>query len=409
MGEKYKEAFISLHGEKAAYYGRWYHDRPMAITSARRDELRRLHQVLYKCIVYMAENYREYVPRYMPLSDREMEILDRQSRYPFRAGTYRPDYLVSENGDLLLCEITSRFFGHGIFMSYFADCAAEKFLRKIEDEDGKAGYSPLYSTLNERLHCMLQITGDKKEIYVLKSADKTGEIALYKPFYEAFGKNVEVFEAEDVERNIDRWKKGFVISALNQKDLLSFSQGTIEAMIEAGMYNDFRTIFLIHDKRFMNLWFQDVFTDRCLTGEETAFLRSRAIPTYLYGDRDDIWQEARGNKDGFILKHHRLGKSEKVYAGPLTDIMTWEDLWKSGDVKNMILQPFIRQRKYPTVWEGTPFEDYICGMMLCADDRYFDSGMFRASSLPVTNIGDDRKVCPIHTDDPRILQRADIL
>ncbi|MBR3188134.1 MAG: hypothetical protein IKF59_08855, partial [Lachnospiraceae bacterium] len=211
MGEKYKEAFISLHGEKAAYYGRWYHDRPMAITSARRDELRRLHQVLYKCIVYMAENYREYVPRYMPLSDREMEILDRQSRYPFRAGTYRPDYLVSEKGDLLLCEITSRFFGHGIFMSYFADCAAEKFLRKIEDEDGKAGYSPLYSTLNERLHCMLQITGDKKEIYVLKSADKTGEIALYKPFYEAFGKNVEVFEAEDVERNIDRWKKGFVI------------------------------------------------------------------------------------------------------------------------------------------------------------------------------------------------------
>ena len=144
---------------------------------------------------------------------------------------------------------------------------------------------------------MLQITGDKKEIYVLKSADKTGEIALYKPFYEAWGKRVEIFEAEDVERNIDRWKKGFVISALNQKDLLSFSDGTTEAMIEAGMYNDFRTIFLIHDKRFMNLWFQDAFTDRCLTGEEAAFLRSHAIPTYLYGDRDDIWQEARRNKD----------------------------------------------------------------------------------------------------------------
>jgi hypothetical protein len=212
-----------------------------------------------------------------------------------------------------------------------------------------------------------------------------------------------------VESNIDRWKKGFVISALNQKDLLSFSDGTTEAMIEAGMYNDFRTIFLIHDKRFMNLWFQDAFTDRCLTGEEAAFLRSHAIPTYLYEERDDIWQEARRNKDGFILKHHRLGKSEKVYAGPLTDKRTWEKLWEKGDVQDMVLQPFIRQRKYPTVWEGTPFEDYICGMMLCADDRYFDSGMFRASSLPVTNVGDDRKVCPIHTDDPRIMQRADIL
>ena len=409
MGEKYKEAFAFIHGEKAAYYGRWYHDRPMVITSARRDELRRLHRILYKCIAYMAEHYREYVSRYMPLSDREMQILDLQSRYPFRAGTYRPDYLVSEKGGLLLCEITSRFFGHGIFMSYFADCAAEKFLRKIEAEEGIGADLPLYSTLNERLQYMLQITGDKKDIYVLKSADKTGEIALYKPFYEAFGKKVVVFEAEDVERNIDRWKKGFVISALNQKDLTSFSEAALEAMIEAGMYSDFRTIFLIHDKRFMNLWFQDAFTDRCLTGEEAAFLRSHAIPTYLYREGDEVWEEARRNKDGFILKHHRLGKSEKVYAGPLTDKMTWENLWKKGDVRNMVLQPFVRQRKYPTVWEGKPFEDYVCGMMLCADDRYFDSGMFRASSLPVTNIGDDRKVCPIHTDDPRILQRADIL
>ena len=409
MGEKYKEAFAFIHGEKAAYYGRWYHDRPMVITSARRDELRRLHRILYKCIAYIAEHYREYVSRYMPLSDREMQILDLQSRYPFRAGTYRPDYLVSEKGGLLLCEITSRFFGHGIFMSYFADCAAEKFLRKIEAEEGIGADLPLYSTLNERLQYMLQITGDKKDIYVLKSADKTGEIALYKPFYEAFGKKVVVFEAEDVERNIDRWKKGFVISALNQKDLTSFSEAALEAMIEAGMYSDFRTIFLIHDKRFMNLWFQDAFTDRCLTGEEAAFLRSHAIPTYLYREGDEVWEEARRNKGGFILKHHRLGKSEKVYAGPLTDKMTWENLWKKGDVQNMVLQPFVSQRKYPTVWEGKPFEDYVCGMMLCADDRYFDSGMFRASSLPVTNIGDDRKVCPIHTDDPRILQRADIL
>ena len=409
MGEKYKEAFAFIHGEKAAYYGRWYHDRPMVITSARRDELRRLHRILYKCIAYMAEHYREYVSRYMPLSDREMQILDLQSRYPFRAGTYRPDYLVSEKGGLLLCEITSRFFGHGIFMSYFADCAAEKFLRKIEAEEGIGADLPLYSTLNERLQYMLQITGDKKDIYVLKSADKTGEIALYKPFYEAFGKKVVVFEAEDVERNIDRWKKGFVISALNQKDLTFFSEAALEAMIEAGMYSDFRTIFLIHDKRFMNLWFQDAFTDRCLTGEEAAFLRSHAIPTYLYREGDEVWEEARRNKGGFILKHHRLGKSEKVYAGPLTDKMTWENLWKKGDVQNMVLQPFVSQRKYPTVWEGKPFEDYVCGMMLCADDRYFDSGMFRASSLPVTNIGDDRKVCPIHTDDPRILQRADIL
>lgn len=424
MKEEYKEVFAGLHAERMGYYGRWYHDRPMAVTSARRDELRRLHRILYKCIEYMAVHYREFVPQYIPLSDKEMELLEIQSRYPFRAGTYRPDYLVTEKGELKLCEITSRFFAHGIFMTYFAECAAQRFLDTMSGAaekdriavtdrgDGPTGKNQRRihaSSFNEMLGYMLQITEGKNDLYVLKSADKTSEIALYAPFYRAFGKQVEIFEAQEVEQNIERWKDGFVISALNQKDLLSFSTETVETMIAAGMYNDLRTILLVHDKRFMSMWFRDAFTDKCLTAEETAFLRSHAIPTYLFGEKEKIWEDARLNKEGYILKHHRLGKSEKVYAGPLTDAGTWENLWEKEAVKEMILQPFIRQRTYPTVWEGTPFEDYICGMMLCVDDRYFDSGMIRASSLPVTNIGDDRKICPIHTDDPEILRQADIL
>jgi hypothetical protein len=36
------------------------------------------------------------------------------------------------------------------------------------------------------------------------------------------------------------------------------------------------------------------------------------------------------------------------------------------------------------------------------DDRYFDSGVFRTSSAPVTNKVDDRKMCVIHSDDERL-------
>jgi len=94
-----------------------------------------------------------------------------------------------------------------------------------------------------------------------------------------------------------------------------------------------------------------------------------------------------------------------VYAGLLTPAEEWENLSFEG----CIIQPFLDQRRYPVVWEGKAYEDYLCGMMLCVDDRYFDSGMFRASSLPVTNIGDDRKACAIHTDDPEILLQCDVL
>ena len=113
-----QEVCFQLFADKTEYYHHWYHDRPMLITSERRDELRRMQALLYRCIVYMAEHYREWVPQYMPLDDKVMEVLERQSRYPFRAGAYRPDYLISDDGRLLLVEITCRFFVTIPFSTY---------------------------------------------------------------------------------------------------------------------------------------------------------------------------------------------------------------------------------------------------------------------------------------------------
>ena len=253
---------------------------------------------------------------------------------------------------------------------------------------------------------MLQITGGSKRMYVFKSVDRSGEIRLYKRFYEANGIEVNIIDAEEVEPRKAEWDRPgtFLVSALNQHDILSYKTGTLEAMIRRGMYSDFRNIFLIHDKRFMHLWFEDEFTSACLDADETAFLRAHAIPTYLTPPPD-----ARGHKDRYILKPWRLGKSEGVKAGPLCTDDEWKALFDSGAVDGMICQPFINQRTVPTVWEGTAFNDYMCGMMLCVNDRLFDSGYFRCSSLPVTNVGDDRKAAVLYTDDPELLKNCDIL
>ena len=120
-----------MFSDLSDYYLRWYHERPVAITAPRREELRRLHAVVYKCAEYLAQHYESLAPRWMPLSDRAMQLLEWQKAFPFRAGTWRPDYLITEDGQLKLCEITSRFFAHGIFMSSFAFQAAELFLRRF--------------------------------------------------------------------------------------------------------------------------------------------------------------------------------------------------------------------------------------------------------------------------------------
>ena len=202
-----------MHRDWTKYYLRWFHSKPVAITSERRDELRRLHRVLYACICHFAAHYREFLPTCMPLSQREMDILAEQERHPFKAGTYRPDYIVASDGRLLLCEITSRFFAHGIFWSVFDLRARERFLSQI-------GASSCPSRFQEMMDYMLSIVGDHKRIFVFKSADKTSEIRLYKQFYEERGIQVTVLEAEEVESHFDQWKHdAFLISALNQKDI----------------------------------------------------------------------------------------------------------------------------------------------------------------------------------------------
>ncbi|MBR5660558.1 MAG: hypothetical protein IKW99_03310 [Bacteroidales bacterium] len=384
------------------YYLRWYHERPVGITTKRREELRELHRIIYKCADHLVHNYKDYVPKWMPLGEKDLEILEIQEQTPFRAGTWRPDYIIGTDGSLKICEITSRFFAHGIFMSRFAEEAADRFMKRFPGAVRTTEYPAL-------MDYMAGILEDKKRIFVLKSSDKTNEIRLYKDFYEKMGCELCILEAAEVESHRKEWAAygTVVFSALNQMDILSFRPDTIKAMVDKRIFSDFRNIFLIHDKRFMRLWFEDSFTNRCLTLDETAFLRSHAIPTWDCSDPETngILKVAADDKDNYILKPYRLGKSEGVKAGVLTSRAEWKGLDTSG----MIIQPFISQRAFKTVWEGTVFDDYICGMMLCVDDRYFGSGLFRASSLPVTNVGDDRKACPLLTDDPGILDYCDVL
>lgn len=413
-----QDVCFQLFADKTDYYHQWYHDRPMLITSERRDELRRMQALLYKCIVYMAEHYREWVPQYMPLDEKVMEILDRQSRYPFRAGAYRPDYLISEDGQLLLVEITCRFFGHGIWANYPSVVKAGQFMA----EHPEASWENRY---DELLTYMRDIIPAGRPIYVLKSGDRGSESAFYTKFYEYYGHEVTVYEAAEVEAHIDQWSHdAVVISALNQEDLLSFKMEPLQAMIDVRMLNDFRTIFLAHDKRFLHLIFVDDFTRECLTEEETAFLRQHTIPTYLPPkgtmdngqltiDNSEIWEDALRHKDKYILKPYDLGKSVGLYAGVMTDEETWKDLIVNCKLSivnsNYILQPFIQQRTYPCVWAGKHYDEYICGMMLCMDNRYYDSGVFRTSSAPVSNKVDDRKMCVIHSDDEELKKNCYVL
>ena len=388
--QTYEELFASLHTELIPYYRSWAHDCPMVVTHARDQELREIQRVLYLCCEYYVHHYKDYLDL-IPYDDKILEILDYVSPMPFAGGTFRPDYLILADGTLRLCEITSRFFSNGYFLSFFMEHAGRKFAEE-------AGITDRVSYFERFLAYMAAMAEGHEKLCVWKSADKSDSIRLYVPFYKALGLEAVILEAPDVEQHLDEMQGSLIVSALNQKDLLSFQTDTLKRMADQGMRNDFRTIFLLHDKRFFRLFFEDSFTDRCLTADETAFLRSHAVETYLPGKSSEVWEDARQNKDQYILKHHCLGKSEKVYAGCLTDYESWEKLFLSGAADEMILQPFLKQRIFPTVWNGTELRDYVCGTILCVDDQYFGTGLFRTSTRPVINQADAHKVAPVVTD-----------
>ena len=384
------------------YYLRWYHEKPLQIMSARRAELSRVHALLYRCIVLMAEHWHEFIPGVITLSDKAIEILDYQSKFPFQAGAFRPDWIVTEQGEIRLIEITSRFFGHGLWSTYNSEMAAQRFMEHFPNERRECLYGQMWDYLAARVP-------EGKRICVLKSADKTAEIERYKAFYEARGHQVTIYEAEEVEAARDDWHKAFLFSALNQTDLLSYEMDTLRAMVDAGIVNDLRTILLIHDKRFFALLFDDAFTSRCLSPEETEFLRAHTMKTHLCASDGDALEAARANRENWILKPCNLGKSVGLHAGCMTPEDEWQRLLDDAAGKDMILQPMARQRIFPTVWEGTPYDDYICGMMLCMDSEYYGSGLIRCSSAPVTNKTDDRKMAVIESDSETLMPYTNLL
>ncbi len=393
MNGTYWDLFDSLHKDLSVYFFNWYFDRPMVISKERDMELHRVQQLLAKCLHFYADHYEEYLDL-IPYDEKILHILDMVKDKKYVLGTFRPDYIIGADGRIQICEITSRFFGNGYFLSFFAD----KKGRELAKASG-------YEVRDDRMESMLayyaRMADGFSRISVVKSPDKSDSIRLYVPFYRALGKPIRVFEYDEISANIDWIKDSLILSALNQKDILTMPDDILEVMTETPRYNDFRTVFLAHDKRLFSLFFMDSFTDRFLGKDDTAFLRDHVIPTYIYGQNDAVWEDARLNKNSYIIKHHCLGKSERAYAGCMTDENEWQAQWDSGAVLEMILQPFITQRCTPNVWHGQSFIEYIAGTILSVDEEYFGTGLFRSSSLPVLNKGDDRKVGIVLADEPQ--------
>lgn len=388
-----EQAFLEVADSEIARISQWFYKAPMLISPARYEELHTLQQLLHRAICFFVTHYDEYASL-MPLSPKGRRIIEIASQRPYRAGTCRPDFVIGQDKTLRVCEIGARFPLDGFFNAGVTEVLA----CQLAAEQG-VDQSP--SHYRRFLDHLTRYFGQFDRVCALKSpADRPMDLRLYTQIFDKSGIPCTVHTPAEIVQQPDLLSHAVVIDEFNQMDLEALDDAVIEKLAAANSLNDLRTKFLIHDKRFLSVLSNPAFLVNFLDDDEIAFLTQHVIPTYTRAQVPELWEEARTDQAHWLLKPYLLGKSAGILAGCVTEEERWQDAFQSPDIEKMVLQPFIRQKQFVAPLDGRMYQDYIVGTFLCFENEFLGPGRFRASSFPVTNQGDDRKVAPLVTQQP---------
>jgi hypothetical protein len=374
--------------DRKEYYKQWMFDEPIVISKSHNDKLIRLQKIMYKLIGEFVTSYDRY-KHLMPVSSKVERIIGVFNKKEYKVGTYRTDFVYDENNQVKLIEITCRFALNGVFFSEMMNKAAIDFHAKnIDFLEIDNLYEPIYAHLESYLK-------DIDSIVILKGDDVRNESKIYFDIFSRMGLDIKEVNYKDIEKSINSLKKSWVVSELSFDEITSFSDEIIERLMPLNIINDFRTVFLIHDKRFFSVLGKKELQTKVLSADEIKFFQDFYIPTYTSKENKVIWEEAKNKKNEWILKHRALGKGQKIYAGIVTEQEQWMMLFSDSEKEDMILQKWVPQKRILGEIGKEKFEDFVTGTLLFFDNNYFGMGDFRTSSHPVTNKGDHRKACSL--------------
>jgi hypothetical protein len=392
--------FLEVAQTAVPYFGQFTYRQPMVVTLDTNATMRFLQKAMYKAIRHFVENYDEY--RFlMPVADEVSAILALCKDVPYRAGTYRTDFLIDENRQIRLIEITCRFALNGLLRAGFLHLLANRFLLDKPQVRKLDQYSPFFDKLSAHL-------GEFSHVCFLKN-DSFNESRYFAPLFQSAGYPVHIIELDEIPHRLDLLDNAAVIGQLRHDEWCALPIDVVEKIIHSNMINDLRTVFLIHDKRFFSVLGNDDFLSAAMSEAEAERFRAHLVPTWAWNERRDLWDQAQQHKDGWIIKPRALGMGIGVKAGCLTDEAEWQSVFSQADVEDLTLQPYIPQARFHG-WVGEEERrDYVVGTLLFFEDHFFGPGVFRASSCPVTNQGDTRRLAHVVTDDVRFFEQNMIL
>lgn len=174
---------------------------------------------------------------------------------------------------------------------------------------------------------------------------------------------------------------------LHQEELLKLKPSLLNEITTQNYFNDVRTIFIVHDKRFLSILSNRAIMSNYISPEKYNRLATYIIPTYILNA--DIIQSIKSNMKSWVFKKNSAGKGEGMIIGKevqSTEIYTV----LSKRRFEYIAQPFIDQPLFRLLNNASKIQNYqtlyLVGTILSFNNIFLGPGILRSSSKSIINI-----------------------
>ncbi len=380
---------LALQGNNPGWYCRSFNPYPFAVNADHYRLQQALQKALHKAIKLLVQNY--FIDRRLqqlinlPESATELLQLIVAREPEYAVGSYRPDFLHALDDNIQICEINARFPVNGYFISHYLHQATRELCRLEGHADG------IGRTMDQMLNCFISRFAPGSKVSLWKGRERGWDIHFFN--YELKRLGYEIVP-------VAGGPSGLVLE-LHQDEILSpvACRRVAELVMtipQRFWLNDLRTIFLIHDKRFLALFRRfDILADY-LEAEQIELLTKHVAPTYVLSQAMPQVEEALEDPKAWLLKPNLLGKGEGILFGGKVSAKQWRDALTDPAHQDYVLQKLVVQKRFPILHQLLPphtqesapesIEMNVVGTLLCLDDNFFGPGIYRASSGDIVNV-----------------------
>ncbi|ODN43135.1 hypothetical protein [Piscirickettsia litoralis] len=194
------ENFISKLSSKMdlEHYGTRFSPYLLDVPKSILGQAETVHPVLIKAINKIVDNYLldENLKEALKLDDRQLLLVKLASKTSYKIFSIRPDFLISENNEIKLCEINARFTINGFMGAYYT------YLQTKEDYPQDSGIEDILGKLVDSYTSRFDLS---KPLFLMREKEKGYDLNLLKGYLISKGVEVVDIKPRDLNFLMKNW------------------------------------------------------------------------------------------------------------------------------------------------------------------------------------------------------------